>query len=81
MPGHKVEKGQEPGLLPVAKRNGQEFSASTITNGERSSTGGHRKGRSGGKPAVYDFIGGPGQNAENPGQIDNRGAFADLVHV
>jgi hypothetical protein len=39
------------------------------------------KRRSGGKPAVHDFIRRPGKNAENPGQIDNRGAFADFVHV
>ena len=30
---------------------------------------------------VYDFIRGPGKNAEDPGEINNRGARANFVHV
>jgi hypothetical protein len=41
----------------------------------------HCQDRSGCKPAVYDFFRAPRENAKNPGQVDNRGAFADFVHV
>ena len=30
---------------------------------------------------VYDFIRGARKNAENPGDVNNCGSFADFVHV
>ena len=34
-----------------------------------------------GEPTVYDLIGSSGQDAENPGKVNNGGPFADFVHV
>ncbi len=30
---------------------------------------------------VYDFIGGAGENAEGPGEVNDGGSFSDFVHV